>query len=149
MIDYKKKVRSLIKKYKTRDPYTIAKELGIIVKFVQLSPNSPKGIFKKVLRRKFIIINTTRIIDEFDCKMVLAHELGHAVRHYSNSAFFLHDHTLYARGKFEREANEFAAELLINENDWDKFYLHNCSIDQIALCYKVPIELVKYKFNLN
>lgn len=146
-MDYKKKVRSLVKKYKTRDPYTISKELGIIVKFKQLSPNSPKGIFKKVLRRKFIIINMTRIIDKFDLKIVLAHELGHAVRHCSNSAFFLHDHTLYARGKFEREANEFAAELLIDENELDEFYLQNCSINQIALCYKVPIELIKYKFN--
>lgn len=53
---------------------------------------------------------------------------------------------MYARGKFEREANEFAAELLIDENELDEFYLENCSIDQLALCYGVPIELIKYKF---
>jgi len=145
---YKKKVRSLVKKYKTRSPYAIAKELGIKVKFEQLSPYSPKGIFKRVLRRKFIIINMTRIINEFDLEMVLAHELGHAVRHCSDSAFFLHDHTLYDHGKFEREANEFAAELLIDENELDEFYLQNCSLEQIALCYELPVELLKYKFNL-
>lgn len=149
MIDYKKKVRSLVKKYKTRDPYTLARGEKIEVKFKYLSPSSPKGIFKKVLRKKFIIINMTRIIDEFDFKMVIAHELGHAVRHCSDSAFFLHDHTLYNRGKFEREANEFAAELLIDENELDEAYLQNYSMDQIALCYEVPIELIKYKFNLN
>jgi len=148
-MDYKKKVRSLVKKYRTRNPHTIAKELGITVKFEQLSPYSPKGIFKRVLRRKFIIINITRIIDDLDLKIVLAHELGHALRHCSYSSFFLHDHTLYDRGKFEREANEFAAELLIDENELDEFYLQNCSIEQIALCYEVPVELLKYKFNLN
>lgn len=148
-MDYKKKVRSLVRKYKTRNPYDIAKELGITVRLEQLSPYSPKGIFKRVLRRKFIIINMTRITNEIDLEMVLAHELGHAVRHCSDSAFFLHDHTLYARGKFEKEANEFAAELLIDENELDEFYLQNCSLDQIALCYEVHVELIKYKFNQN
>jgi len=149
VINYKKKVQSLVKKYKTRDPYTISKDLGIIVKFENLSPYSPKGIFKKVLRRKFIIINMTRIVDEFDLRAVLAHELGHAIRHFSNSAFFLHDHTLYDRGKFEREANEFAAELLIDENQIDLLYFKNCCIEQIASYYRIPVELIKYKFNLN
>lgn len=147
MIDYKKKVKSLIRKYKTRDPYTIAKELGIIVKLVELSPYSPKGIFKKVLRRKFIIINIARVKDEFDFKSVMAHELGHAVRHCSNSTFFLHDHTLYRRGKFEIEANEFAAELLIDADKLDKYHVENYSIEQLSSFLNVPIELVKVKFN--
>ncbi|ALS17786.1 ImmA/IrrE family metallo-endopeptidase [Clostridium butyricum] len=146
MIDYKKKVKSLIRKYKTRDPYTIAKELGIIVKLVELSPYSPKGIFKKVLRRKFIIINITRVTDEFDFRAVMAHELGHAIRHCSDSTFFLHDHTLYRRGKFEIEANEFAAELLIDETKIEKLYLENFSAEQLACAYEVSAELIKYKF---
>ncbi|MVX62270.1 ImmA/IrrE family metallo-endopeptidase [Clostridium chromiireducens] len=146
MVDYRKKVRSLVKKYKTRDPYTIAKGERIEVKYKFLSPSSPKGIFKKVLRKKYIIINMTRIIDDFDLNLVLAHELGHAIRHSSNSAFFLHDHTFYNRGKFEIEADEFAAELLIDEYKIDKVYLMSCSIDQLASVYAVPIELVQYKF---
>ena len=48
MVDYRKKVKSLVKKYKTRDPYTIAKGERIEVKYKFLSPSSPKGIFKKV-----------------------------------------------------------------------------------------------------
>lgn len=147
MVDYRKKVRSLVKKYKSRNPYTIAKGEGIEILYKYLSPSSPKGIFKKVLRRKYIIVNMTRIIDDFDLDMVLAHELGHAKMHSSNSAFFLHDHTLCKRGKFEIEANQFAAELLIDENKIDKIYLENCSIHQLACFYAVNIELIKYKFN--
>ena len=67
----------------------------------------------------------------------------------SNSAFFLHDHTFYKRGKFEIEANEFAAELLIDEDKIYKIYLMSCSIDQLASVYAVPIELVQYKFLKN
>jgi Zn-dependent peptidase ImmA (M78 family) len=146
MVDYKKKVKSLVKKYRTRDPYTIAKGERIEIKYKYLSHSSPKGIFKRVLRKKYIIINMTRIIDDFDLRIVLAHELGHAIRHSSNSAFFLHDHTFYNRGKFEIEANEFAAELLIDEDKIDKLYLMSCSIEQLACSYEVPIELVRYKF---
>ncbi|NOW85957.1 Zn-dependent peptidase ImmA (M78 family) [Clostridium beijerinckii] len=146
MVDYRKKVRSLVKKYKTRDPYTIAKGERIEVKYKYLSASSPKGIFKKVLRKKYIVINMTRIIDDFDLNVVLAHELGHAVRHSSNATFFLHDHTFYNRGKFEIEANEFAAELLIDEKKIDKIYLMNCSIEQLAYVYAVPAELISYKF---
>ncbi|NRZ25135.1 Zn-dependent peptidase ImmA (M78 family) [Clostridium beijerinckii] len=63
--------------------------------------------------------------------------------------FFLHDHTFYDRGRFEIEANKFAAELLIDENKVDKLYLQNLSIEQLACSYGVSIELIKYKFTFN
>lgn len=147
MVDYRKKVKSLVKKYKTRDPYTIAKGEGIDVKYKYLSPSSPEGIFKKVLRQKYIIINMTRIINKSHLNMVLSHELGHAKMHASDRAFFLHDHTFYDRGRFEIEANRFAAELLIDENKVDKIYLENFSVQQLASSYEVSVELIKYKFN--
>ncbi|RII32820.1 ImmA/IrrE family metallo-endopeptidase [Clostridium chromiireducens] len=147
MVDYRKKVRSLIKKHKTRDPYTIATGEKVEVRFKYLSPSSPEGIFKKVLRQKYIIINMTRIKDNAHLNMVIAHELGHAKMHSSDRAFFLHDHTFYDRGRFEIEANAFAAELLIDESKIDKIYLENFSIEQLASSYKVSVELIKYKFN--
>ncbi|GEP65758.1 ImmA/IrrE family metallo-endopeptidase [Clostridium beijerinckii] len=149
MVDYRKKVQSLVKKYKTRDPYTIATGERIEIKYKYLSPSSPEGIFKKVLRQKYIVINMTRIISASHLNMVLAHELGHAKMHASNKTFFLHDHTFYDRGRFEIEANKFAAELLIDENKVDKLYLQNLSIEQLACSYGVSIELIKYKFTFN
>ncbi|MEN8077479.1 hypothetical protein ABFP60_10995 [Clostridioides difficile] len=41
----------------------------------------------------------TRIIDKNELRIVMAYELGHAILHGNDSAFFLHDHTFYARGK--------------------------------------------------
>ena len=73
----------------------------------------PKGLFKKILGKKFIVINLTKIKDNYDRNFALAYELGHSLYHSSSTAFFLHDHTFYKRGKFEIEANMFAAELLI------------------------------------
>lgn len=147
MFKYREKVRSLVKKFKTRDPFAIARELGIIIKYKYLSDDYPKGMFKKVLRRRFIILNMSRIIDENELRIVMAHELGHAVLHNSDSAFFLHDHTFYSRGRFEKEANAFAAELLIDTSIIDELYINNYSINQLALFYSVPIEFIKIKFN--
>lgn len=148
MFSYREKVRSLVKKFKTRDPFIIAGELGIIVKYKYLSIDFPKGMFKKVLRRKFIIINMSRIVNESELRVVIAHELGHAIMHSSDSAFFLHDHTFYSRGRFEKEANAFAAELLIDTYLIDELYIDNYSINQLALFYEVPIEFIKIKFNI-
>lgn len=148
MFNYREKVRSLVKKFKTRDPFIIARELGIIVKYKYLSIDFPKGMFKKVLRRKFIIINMSRIVNENELRVVMAHELGHAIMHSSDSAFFLHDHTFYSRGRFEKEANAFAAELLIDTYLIDELYIDNYSINQLALFYEVPIEFIKIKFNI-
>lgn len=148
MVGYKKEASYYIKKYKTRDPIAIAKELNISIRYKYMSIDSPRGLFKKILKRKFIIINMTRIIDNKDLQMVMAHELGHAIMHSSDSTFFLHDHTLYARGKFEREANMFAAELLIDIDNLDKHSIENYSIEQLSSFLKVRIELIKIKFNI-
>ena len=148
MVYFKKRAEYYIKKYKTRDPFTIARELGISVELKILSINSPRGIFKKIFGKKFIIVNISRIASPSELNMILAHELGHAILHCNHSAFFLHDHTLYARGKFEREANIFAAELLIDIDNLDKHSIENYSIEQLSSFLKVPIELIKIKFNI-
>lgn len=148
MFKYKEKVKSLVKKFKTRDPFTIARELGITIKCKYLSSTFPKGMFKKVLKRRFIILNLTRIIDENELRIVMAHELGHAILHNNDAAFFLHDHTFYSRGKFEKEANAFASELLIDNDLIDELYIDSYSIKQLALFYNVPIEFIKIKFNV-
>ncbi|MEQ8198967.1 MAG: ImmA/IrrE family metallo-endopeptidase [Clostridiaceae bacterium] len=146
MINYKVRVKNLIKKYGTRNPYSIAlsMDIEIIEKF--LSPQMPTAFFKKVLRRKFIVINLTKIRNDSDKYYALAHELGHVYLHSSDRMFFLHDHTNYQRGRFEIEANRFAAELLIDESEIDKIALREMCTSQLSQYFGVPIELVEYKF---
>lgn len=146
MKNYRIMVNNIIKKYNTRNPYNLAKFLGIEIIEDYFSEDFPRGLFKKILKQKFIIINLTKVKSESDYYFVLAHELGHAVQHSSNDAFFLHDHTFYHRAKFEIEANKFASELLIDENNIDKLLLENMTIEQISLYLNVSKELVEYKF---
>ncbi|KEH89628.1 membrane protein [Clostridium novyi A str. BKT29909] len=146
MINYKIRVRNLIRKHNTRCPYRLAKELGIHIYECNLSDDMPKGLFKKMLGKKFIVLNVTRIKNEFEKQFVLAHELGHAVLHSNDTTFFLHDHTFCNRGKFEIQANKFAAELLINETYIDESCLKTLSVEQLAAYFCVPKELIIYKF---
>lgn len=148
MVNIQKVVLKVIRKYKSRDPFVIAKRMGIIVKYVHLSPKCPKGMFKKMLKRKFIIINMTRVKNDAELNMIMAHELGHAIMHSNSSTSFLHDHTYYARGKFEREANLFAAELLIDTFNIDTASVQNYTLVQLASTLNVPMELLKYKFDI-
>lgn len=63
-------------------------------------------------------------------KVVLAHELGHAILHNSKEVQALKDYDLFPRlnNKIELEANTFAAELLIDDNYIDD-YIENPSLD--------------------
>ena len=50
------RVKNLITRYDTSAPYRIAKELNCIVLFAKLPPNV-NGFWKRILRRRAIIIN--------------------------------------------------------------------------------------------
>lgn len=146
MVNFKVRARNLIRNYHTRNPYKIAIDKNIEVREYYLSPDMPTGFFKKVLTQKFIVLNLTKIRNEYEKDYVLAHELGHALFHSNNEAFFLHDHTLYNRGKFEIEANKFAAELLIDEREIDKYSLDEMCTSKLAIYFGVPEHLIEYKF---
>ena len=113
-MNIKLRVLNLIAKYRTRNPFKLAKSLGIIVKFVDLG--EVRGLFKKILKRKYIFINSN--LSEFDQRIVCCHELGHAILHSSSEHQFLIDHTsLLRRSRLEDEANLFASYLLIPDDE--------------------------------
>lgn len=136
------RVKHLIQKYGTRNPEKLAGEMGITI--LKRPFNNTMGFFKKALGKKFIVVNSNLTYSQQ--QLIIAHELGHALFHSSSSDTFLHEYTLFPRGRYEIDANRFAAELLINENELDKHQFESMSIEQIAFCFDVPKELVEYKF---
>ena len=48
-------------------------------------------------------------------KLVMAHELGHAILHRKENCYFIKNKTLLLNSKNEIEANKFAMELLIDD----------------------------------
>ena len=113
-MDIKLKVLNLIVKYGTKNPFKLAKKLNIEIIIEDLG--EVRGLFKKVLKRKFIFINSK--LNEFDKNLVWAHELGHAILHSSSNYQFLIDNTrILRKSKLEDEANLFASFLIFPNND--------------------------------
>lgn len=130
-----KKVNKLVKTYGTRNPFILAKELGIIVLEREYSPKT-KGFYIKTLRNKFIFINS--LLDDYSKQIVAAHELGHAVLH--SEKFYFKEYTLFPKGRYECEANKFVAELIITDE-----IMYNYEF--LLKTLRLPEELIKYKLS--
>lgn len=126
-MDIRRRVVNLEKKYGTRNPYKLCKIMKINILYMDLG--NIKGIYKKVITNKFIVINEN--LDKFCQKVVLSHELGHAILHHSKEIQALKDYDLFPQfsNQIEVEANTFAAELLIDDNFDNDEYIENPSID--------------------
>lgn len=106
-----RKADDLVRRHESRNPLTIARELGINVVFEELG--SINGYYNSIGRVRFIHINSS-------CRnrsLVCAHELGHAVLHSKESTHFMRKHTLFSVDRFEKEATYFASCLLISDDD--------------------------------
>lgn len=135
-----KKVNSLIKKYETNDPFEIANALNIFVVNCQLGNVS--GNYKYIKRGKWIFINSF-IEEEAHRKVVMAHELGHAILHPKENCCFMGHQTLLLTSKIERQANIFAAYLLISSimlNDYTGY-----TKDQFCKGTGYPKELLELR----
>lgn len=96
------------KKAGTDNPFKIADTLGILYQFCNIDF---EGCYMFLKNHRYIFINEN--LSETETRMVMAHELGHALMHTKNNCYFIRNKTLLLNSKTEKEANLFAAELLI------------------------------------
>lgn len=125
-----KQARNLIRRYYSSCPYEIAGSLRIHVRFDEL-PKSVRGFYSKTLGQRFIVISND-LPSEWQ-RFVCAHELGHAVLHPGTNHYFLTTQPLLVPGKYEREANRFACDLLtegevIRESEPLEAFYSRCKI---------------------
>ncbi len=114
----KKIVAHYKKIYGTNDPFVIADNLGILYQFCNIDF---EGCYMFLKNHRYIFINEN--LSEPENRMVMAHELGHALMHRKNNCYFIRNKTLLLNSKIEKEANLFAAELLIpNEIILENYY---------------------------
>jgi Zn-dependent peptidase ImmA (M78 family) len=106
----KNRVEQLTKTYKTNNPFELAAAMNI--KVYQWDLHSEiMGFYKYIRRNRFIFININLV--DADKTFTCSHELGHAVLHTKVNTPFLRANTFYSIDRLEREANEFAVNLLL------------------------------------
>lgn len=143
----KRIVNDLIEKYETRNVYELCKCLDIKIFYHELG--NIKGLYQKEGNCYMIHLNNN--LNPFDEIVVLAHELGHAILHKRTNVCFLKRFTYLETNKYELQANFFAVELLIDDNDFINFIKENeyATVYNASQHFKVPTELILYKFDNN
>lgn len=135
----------LVKRCGTRDPFEIARQIGVEVLFCP-DFGSMKGMYRVVRRNRFIFINDS-LTPQMQ-RIVCAHELGHDQLHRDLAKtgalqeFMLYDMTT----KPEYEANIVAAEILLDTDEvLDYVYHYGYTSEQIARAMGTDINLVALK----
>jgi len=137
-------VKELVQKYKTTDPFELSDALGIAVVIREME--NIKAFYTNVLRNRFIVISSN--MDHFEQKIACAHELGHDRLHTDFVSFRTYnDRHFFQPNRIEREANIFACELLLSDNDLIELLNEKKSILQISQELKIHEELILFKLH--
>ncbi len=145
MENVENKIKRLIQYYVrltgSHDPVRIAEYAGIQIAILPLGEIA--GNYILVNRKRWIFINETIPKESPLFRVVAAHELGHALLHRRENCAFIKSRTLLLTSGIEREANLFAARLLIT-NDMLTDYA-GYTQDHFCECTGYPQELIKLR----
>jgi Zn-dependent peptidase ImmA (M78 family) len=129
----------------SNDPFEISKAVGLNIRFADLG--NLKGMYYYTKKNRYAIINST--LDQYKQKIVCAHELAHDRFHRSlakNTA--LQEFVIYdMRSRPEFEANIFASELLISDDDILDLAQNGYDAEQIAQELCTDINLISLKMS--
>lgn len=138
-MDVKKLANQLAEKYATRNPLEIARAMGYIVILAPLQ--GVRGFYQYYQRCHIIYLDEA--LDERQQQFVCAHELGHSLLHRGLNRFFLDSRTFAVAGRFEWEADRFAAELLFDDEELAPYC--DYPADQVAGYLGIPARLAAHR----
>jgi len=145
-----REVMRLKRKYDETDPFKLCRALGIIVLYESMGTydGACKGFFLSQSRKRSITINCD--LPKALQRIIATHELGHAVLHAKAAGVkAFHDFALFDdTSRMEYEANIFAAEFLMEDEDVLERLNDDISFFGAAAELRVPAELLDFKFRI-
>ena len=140
-----KKANKIVRLCGTRDPYRIARERDIEI--VPCNFNRQRGAYKVIQRNRFIFINENLHLTMK--RIVLYHELGHDALHRTEATklggfkeFNIFDMT---DNRMEYEANVFASQLELDDDEFLEYVERGYDVQQIARAMHSDINLIALK----
>ena len=138
-------VNKLIDRCGTRDPYKVAKELGINI--IYRNFDKQRGAYKVILKNRFVFLkNGMHPVVE---QIVLWHEIGHDVLHRQEAVavggfkeFNIFD---MRENRMEYEANIFASQASLPDDTILEYIENGYDIQQIARAMSSDINLIALK----
>ncbi len=108
-MDYvKQTVEESVREYETRDPYDLARGMGIEVE--EFPFRKIKGLIFRIAGRVVIVLNEN--LPDWLKRLIVAHEVGHRVLSPADRGYFFWAEHTFFEPRIEYEANRFAVELL-------------------------------------
>ena len=111
LLRVKRLVAYCIKKYGTSDPFELADHLGVLY---QIGNCKHEGCYMFLKTHRYIFLSNQ--LGNAELRLVMAHELGHALLDRKSNCYFIRNKTLLLVSRLERRANLFAAHLLISDD---------------------------------
>lgn len=134
----------VVRTYKTRNPFTLAKAMEIELVIKELG--ALKGFYKVIYGVPFIFLNSS--LDKKTSALVLAHEIGHHLLHKEFATFGFEETSLFSpASRREYEANLFAAEMLIEDEEVEEAAENGYTVAQSAARLGISEELVNLKIS--
>lgn len=147
--DICRKAASVRQKYETRDPFLLCEAMGILLfrRPLGTAPDAIKGFYFEACRIPSITINSD--LPEAVQRIILAHELGHFFLHRKKGVQNFTDVGLFDLAAIaEKEANLFAAELLLDDEEVLELLRERRAFSSVAAQLRVPAELLDFKLRL-
>lgn len=142
-------VAALIKKYGERDPFRLCRAMGIVLieHPMGTAPDAIKGFFLESNRIRTITVNSD--LPGVIQRIIVAHELCHATNHRKSGIHAFHEVTLFDHTSImEKEANLYAAELLLDDQEVLEALNQDTTFFSAAAQLFVPAELLDFKFRI-
>ena len=139
------KANSIVAQCGTRDPNRIARDLGIEVRYYPFKEK--RGSYKVIMRNRFIFLkNDLHPVME---NIVLLHEIGHDLLHREEATkaggFKEFEIFNMRNNRMEYEANLFAAQISLPDDDFLDLAERGYDTHQIAQTLSSDINLVALK----
>ena len=143
-------VGNLRKEHPNTDPFALVRAMGFLLLFQSMGMALFvfKGFCMMQDGQTSITINSD--LPGMIQKIICAHELGHAILHSGTPGMeAFHDFALFDDvSSTEYEANVFAAELLLKDEDVFELLNEDMSFFGVASTLRIPPELLDFKFRV-
>lgn len=145
--EIRKKVRNMIRKHKTSNPFELCKMVCGIFEGVDFGENETSIKAMTIVSRQIVLVKYNVNLPKILLNFILAHELGHIMLHRNYQENFCDNVFFNDTENMETEANMFAAELLLGDSEklYEEMKESDITMFQLAAKYNVPYELFAYK----
>lgn len=137
-------VKTLIGKYNTAEPQILCDKMGITV-IEQDLPGCVNGFTVTMYEMPFIVLNSS--LGSCEKRFTTAHELGHIVMHGGTNSLNLSCNTGFCVSKYEREADSFAAWLLMYAEISELECRESLTAEELSRIARIPLSVANDTFS--